>query len=161
MRFKSEGLKRTGTIRPFASPLGSLGRPIFGLVALCTIPILLNDCGLYGGLWRHHRWNVKHCNVAPWFRWIVGVMHPSVNSICLRVSFQPEDLNNPVPNYLPLKSLCYRDAFKMLGFPAVQMVDHVAQFLDMRHAAASTRSPTLKKLEVTLAAIAGVMRNVP
>src|ERR1019366_996299 len=55
MRWTSSGLNRTGTIRPLASPLGSFGRPIFlGLVGFGTVPELLNDCCLYGGLRRHH-----------------------------------------------------------------------------------------------------------
>jgi hypothetical protein len=41
IRFRSGALKRTGTIRPLASPLGSLGRPTFGLVDLGTVFMLL------------------------------------------------------------------------------------------------------------------------
>jgi TPR repeat protein len=52
MRFTSSALKRTGTIRPLASPFGSLGRPIFlGLVCFPIFFELLHDCGLYSGLW--------------------------------------------------------------------------------------------------------------
>ena len=72
MRWTSSGLNRTGTIRPLASPLGSFGRPIFlGLVGFDTVPELLNDCRLYGGLSRHHGRNVKYCDVALRVRWIV------------------------------------------------------------------------------------------
>jgi hypothetical protein len=44
--FRSSGAKRTGTILPFAAPLGSLGRPI--LAFFCAkVSRLLHDCGSY------------------------------------------------------------------------------------------------------------------
>lgn len=51
MRFKSSALNRTGTMRPFASPLGSFGRPGF-LVFFCgsKVPEFLNDCRSHGVL---------------------------------------------------------------------------------------------------------------
>ena len=48
----------------------------------------------------------------------------------------------------------------MPGLRAVQMMDHIPQLLNMRHADASTKSATLQKLGVTPAAIAGVQRSV-
>jgi hypothetical protein len=41
--------KRTGTIRPLASPFGNSGRPIFFLVLLCWLKAfkLLHDCSAY------------------------------------------------------------------------------------------------------------------
>ena len=51
IRLKSSPLKRTGTILPFASPLGSFGRPIFVGLAFGTAFELLHNCGLNGGSW--------------------------------------------------------------------------------------------------------------
>jgi hypothetical protein len=47
IRFMSAGLKRIGTIRPLASPLGSFGRPIFLGFGWGIVFELLNDCGTY------------------------------------------------------------------------------------------------------------------
>lgn len=52
--FNSASVKRTGTIRPLASPLGSLGRPIF-LVLFLLLTIVPHDCCLNGLLWRCNR----------------------------------------------------------------------------------------------------------
>jgi hypothetical protein len=67
-------LKRTGTIRPLASPFGSFGRPIFfcfGLVGTATFPCFLNDGSLYGSFWRYHGRNMQYRYVALRMRWIV------------------------------------------------------------------------------------------
>src|SRR5438067_590977 len=110
MRFRSLGLNRTGTIRPLASPLGSFGRPIFGLVAFATVFVLLNDCSLHSGSRRDYGRYVQHSDMALWLRWIVSAVHPRVNFMGLRMSFQVEYLDNPIPNNLPLMTLCYWNA---------------------------------------------------
>ena len=55
---------RAGTIRPFASPLGSLGRPIFGLVALGTVSELLYDYRLYRSPVRFNAHDIKRIELA-------------------------------------------------------------------------------------------------
>src|ERR1035438_1834247 len=47
IRFRSAGLKRIGTMRPLASPFGSLGRPIFLRFGRDIALELLDDCGPY------------------------------------------------------------------------------------------------------------------
>ena len=43
MAFKSSVVMRTGTIRPFASPLGSLGRPTFLGILRNNVTALIAD----------------------------------------------------------------------------------------------------------------------
>lgn len=81
MRFRSSALKRTGTIRPLASPFGSFGRPIFGLVCFAIFPEFLQDHGLDGGLWREDRPDMQYRYIAFWTRWIVCRVYPSVDLV--------------------------------------------------------------------------------
>jgi hypothetical protein len=46
------------------------------------------------------------------------------------------------------------------GFHAMQLADYLFEFLDVIHAAASTKSPTLQNVGETPAAMAGVQRSV-
>ena len=119
IRATSSALKRTGTIRPLASPLGIFGRPaFFGLIGFGTVFVLLNDCSLHGPSWRDYGCDVKHRHVALWFRGVISVVHPRVNPVCLRMPFQVEDFDNPIPNNLPLEPLRYRHALsKCLALP--------------------------------------------
>jgi hypothetical protein len=47
---------------------------------------------------------------------------------------QSEDLDDPTPNSLPLKSLMHRDAHQVDRFNPVQLANNVLQLLDIRHA---------------------------
>lgn len=49
MALRSFAVKRTGTIRPFASPFGNLGRPTLAFFC-CANSRLLNDEGSYSVL---------------------------------------------------------------------------------------------------------------
>ena len=49
--FMSSGVNRTGTMRPFASPFGSLGRPTFLGLFRFKVSIILNDGGPDCGFW--------------------------------------------------------------------------------------------------------------
>jgi hypothetical protein len=78
--FRSSGAKRTGTILPFASPFGSLGRPI--LAFFCAkVLCLLHDCGSYRILSRFNGMKMEHRDVSNWFVWIVCLMRPRIDSV--------------------------------------------------------------------------------
>ena len=111
MRFTSSVLKRTGTIRPLASPFGSLGRPIFGLVCFAMFPELLHNCGLYCGLWRYNGRDVKYRDVTFRMSRIFCRVNPGVDPIRLRMTSQAKDFNNPVPYCLTLKTFRNWHAF--------------------------------------------------
>lgn len=49
-RFRSAGLKRTGTMLPLATPLGSFGLPGCLFAAFGTVFVPLNDVRLFSGL---------------------------------------------------------------------------------------------------------------
>ena len=80
--------------------------------------------------------------------------------MCRGMADEIEYLNNPLPNRLASKRLFHGNAFNVRSFSAVQPPNHIAQFLDITHAVASTRSATLQKSRSTPAAIAGVQRSV-
>jgi len=56
---------------------------------------------------------------------------------------QFKDFNYPFPNCFTLKNLFHGDALPVCGFHSMQPSDYLFQFLDIGHAAASTKSPTL------------------
>ena len=91
-------------------------------------------------------------------RWIVSMVHPGINPVRLRVSLQPKDFDDSVPYRLPLERLDYRHALQMLCLPAVQVVNHIPQFLNVRHTVAPTKSATLQNDCSTPAAMAGLQR---
>src|SRR5437879_4334223 len=162
MRLTSSALKRTGTIRPLASPFGNFGLPIFlDLVCFAMFFELLPGRRLHSGLRRHHGRDVKYGHMSPRFGWVVSIVYPSIDPVCLRMPCQTEHLNNTVPNRLALEPLRNRNALQMAGNRPVQVVNHIAKLLDMRHAEASNKSATVQKDGVTPAAIAGVQRSVP
>lgn len=97
----ASGENRTGTMRPFAFPFGSFGRPIFGLVALAMFAELLNDCSLYGGLWRDDWRDVQDGHMPLGVLGIVRVVNPSIDSIRLWVPLQPKDFHDAIPNRQP------------------------------------------------------------
>jgi hypothetical protein len=159
MRCTSSALNRTGTMRPLASPLGSLGRPILGLVALGTVFELLNDYSLDGGSRRDYGRDMQHGHMAFGMRWIIRVVHPGVGLVSLRVALQEKYFHYSVPNRLALEPLSNRHALQMAGLRAMQMVDRIAELLNVRHAA-RTKSSMVQNVAVTPAAIAGVQRSV-
>src|SRR5438874_1673227 len=59
----SSSLKRTGTILPFASPLGSRGRPTLLGFFCCAKLELLYDCCPYRVLGRLHWMRVQHSDM--------------------------------------------------------------------------------------------------
>src|SRR5450432_2342443 len=93
-------------------------------------------------------------------RWIVRSVNPGVYLVRLRMALESEYFNDSVPYRLALKRLDHRYAFQMLRFRAVQVVNHIPKLLNVRHAHASTRSPTPQNDCSTPAAIAGVQRSV-
>ena len=124
-------------------------------------PELLNDYRLDGCAWGNYRRDVQDSDMPLRVLWIVRMMTPGVNPICLRMPRQMEDLNNSVPHRLSLKALCYRHALQMLGFSTVKVMNHVPKLLNVRrHATASSKSPTLQNDCSTPAAMAGVQRSV-
>src|SRR5579872_1674940 len=113
MRLTSCALNRTGTIRPLASPFGNFGRPILGLVCFAMFPEFLHNYCLDGGLRRNDGGDVKHRHVTFWVRWIICRVYPSVNLICLGVTRQTENFNNPIPYCSALKLFLDRDTLQM------------------------------------------------
>ena len=60
----SSGLKRTGTMRAFASPFGKFGLPtLLGFFIGREVPKLLHDCGSYGFPCRRDRVNMQNRNM--------------------------------------------------------------------------------------------------
>src|ERR1035437_6825404 len=98
--------------------------------------------------------------MPPWVLGIVRIVRPGINSIGLGIAFQVEHLHHSVPNRLSLPNLFYWNTFGVYRLGSMELLDHVPQLFDVGHATASTKSPTLQKLGVTPAAIAGVMRRV-
>jgi hypothetical protein len=103
IRLMSWGLNLIGTIRPFASPFGSFGRPIFALICFAMFPELLNDCCLYGSLGRNNGRDVQDGYVALGTRRIVRLVNPSIDPIGLWTPLEAEDLDNTIPDRFPLK----------------------------------------------------------
>lgn len=71
-----------------------------------------------------------------------------------------KNFNDSVPDRLTIKSLSDWNTFEVAGFHAMQLADYLFEFLDVIHAAASTKSPTLQNVGETPAAMAGVQRSV-
>ena len=115
---------RTGTILPFASPLGSLGRPI--LAFRLKIPRLLQDYGSYCILSRFDWMEMQHRDVAHWLLRVIGFMRPRIGSICFWMPMQIEYLNDSFPYRLALKRFFHWYAFNMRSFCAMQSPDHVS-----------------------------------
>lgn len=124
MRLTSSALKRTGTIRPLASPFGNFGRPIFGLVCFAMFPEFLHDYCPDGGLRRNDGWDVKHRHVAFWVRWVICRVYPSVNLICFRVTRETEHFNNPIPYRSALEIFPHRDTLQMLSLCTMKVMNH-------------------------------------
>jgi hypothetical protein len=71
-------LNRMGTIRPLASPLGSLGRPIFLGFGWGIGFELLDDCGAYRAKGRCYQAAMKYGNVALGVVWVICIMRPRI-----------------------------------------------------------------------------------
>jgi hypothetical protein len=100
--FRSSAVKRTGTILPFASPFGILGRPTLAFFC-CANSRLLNDESSHS-VFRWLDWmHVQDSDVAARIYRIIGVMRPSIDSMCRIMALQVKDLNNPFPHRLALK----------------------------------------------------------
>jgi len=81
--FKSSGRKRTGTIRPFASPFGSLGRPtLLAFFGWGKGSELLHNCSAHSVSRRLDGMRMQNRKVTPGFRRIVSFVRPSVNERC-------------------------------------------------------------------------------
>src|ERR1041385_1953782 len=153
---RCSAVKRTGTMRPLAALLGSVGRPT--LLALGIVPVLLNNGRSHCCLWRYGWWNMKHCYMATFAGF--GFMRPRIDSVRFWMADQIKNFDNSIPHRFPLVLLFYGYALDVRCFHAVKLHNHISQFLNMAHADASTRSPTLKKSRSIPAAIAGVQRRV-
>ena len=123
-------------------------------------PEPVNDYRLDSGFGGDYGRNAKYRDVAFWVLRVVSRMSPGIDRIRLWMPLQSKNFNDSIPNRLSLKDFFYRNAFQVLCFRAMQVVNHVSKLLNVRHAHASTRSPTLQKDCSAPAAIAGVQRSV-
>ncbi len=132
--FSSSAVKRTTTTLPFASPLGSFGLPTFlGLVGAGTFFELLYDGCLDGGLWRGYGREVKNSHMALRFVRVIRVVNPGIDAFRLRVPNQVKDFHYPIPDGLPLKDFFYGNAFNVLRFGLMDVVNYVSKFGYMTH----------------------------
>ena len=157
----SSDVTRTRRNFPFDSPLGSFGRPGFLVFfASVTFSRLLYDGGSDGCLWRYHGRNVQHGHVPLWVFRIVCVVHPCIDFVRLRMTSETEDFHDSIPRNQVVILLRHRHALDVRCANPVHPVNHVSQFVDMAHAAASTKSPTLQNDGATPAAIAGAQHSL-
>jgi hypothetical protein len=119
IRFSKSGLKRTGTMRALAVPFAIFGRPTFLALGWLKVSKLLYDGGTYSQHSRCDQMAVKNRNVSPWILWVVGIVRPCVNSVCMRMPVQLKNLYDPFPNCLPLKTLFDGNAFDVRSIHAV------------------------------------------
>src|ERR1019366_7518438 len=101
----SLGVTRIRNVSPLASPLGNAGLPTFLGLGWAGIPDLLQDGGLYCGLWRDCRGYVKHGNTLAGMLRIVRCVRPGIDSVRLGMAFQVEFFHSPVPIGLSLPTL--------------------------------------------------------
>ncbi len=123
--FRSSPVKRTGTIRPFASPFAILGRPTLAFFG-CANSRLLNDKGLYRVLGGLHEMRVQDCDVTTGISGIVRIMRPRVNPLRRGMIFQVKYFNNPFPYRLPMKRLFHRNAFNVRSVSPMLPHDRIA-----------------------------------
>src|SRR5436190_1482570 len=93
-------------------------------------------------------------------RGIVCVVRPRIDTGSLRM-VNIKDLYMPFPNRLALKRFFDWHGFNVLSLYAVQLADHVYQFVDVVHDAAFTKSATVQKSLSIPANIAGVIFKLP
>ncbi len=94
------------------------------------------------------------------FSILVRIVGPRIGSMSFRMVVQVEDFHYSIPDRLPLKDFFDRDTLHMGRLHPMQFVNYIPQVIYMTHDTASTKSPTLQKLDATPAAMAGVMRSV-
>src|SRR6266851_6412021 len=68
---------------------------------------------------------------------VVRVMRPSICSECCRMTSKIKDLNDAFPYRFALKCLFHRHAFNVCSVRAMHLADHVSQFFEISHNAAS------------------------
>jgi hypothetical protein len=73
---------------------------------------------------------------------------------------QLKNFYDSIPDRLTVESLYDWNAFEVAGFHTVLLADYLFEFLDVIHAAAPTKSPTLQNVGETPAVMAGVQRSV-
>ncbi len=98
--------------------------------------------------------------MLDWVLSIVCFVRPSISYICLRVSVKIKNFNHTFPYRLSVENFFHWYAFAVRRFDPMQPSDYLFQFLDIGHAVASSKSPTLQNVPVTPAAIAGVHLRV-
>lgn len=129
----SSGVARTRSISALALPLGSVGRPT-GLDFGCLgISELLHDGGsdgCYGGC---DGGNMQHRYVSLGIVWVVCFMRPRIDSVRTRMTVQVEDFNDAIPDRLPVERLGYRHTFNVRSCRSVQLVDDLAEVVDIVH----------------------------
>jgi len=74
--------------------------------------------------------DVKYGNVLRGPSGVTRIVHPGINRIRLRMTVQVEDLNDAVPNGLPLKDLTHLYALPVRGFRSVHLSNNLAKFSD-------------------------------
>jgi hypothetical protein len=102
---------------------------------------------------------MKHRNVPRRIR-LIGFMCPCVHSTGSGMPCEVKYFYYSVPDGFPVELLMDWHAFNVCRLGSMQPPDDVAQFLDIAHDTASTKSPTVQKSFSTPAAIAGVQRSV-
>jgi hypothetical protein len=82
--------------------------------------------------------------VTPGVLWIVGSVGPCVQPARARMADQIEYLYNPFPYRPALECLFDWDTRNVRRIDTMEASDHVAEFINMAHAAVLTRSATLQ-----------------
>src|SRR5450759_1645709 len=122
--------KRTGTILPLASPLGSFGLPGLRFFGFATLK-LLYDCCLDCHHSRCDRRDVQHGYMASRLPWIVRIMRPCIRSIGFWMPTQIEHFHNAIPHRFTAEYLFHWNTGNVGSFDAMQTSNHVPQFFDI------------------------------
>ena len=91
---------------------------------------------------------------------IACIVHPSISRIRFRMAFQVEYFYDAIPDRFPIEYFLHWPACMVRSLPAVEFMNRVSEFVNVTHAAASSKSPTPQTVPVPPAAIAGVHRRV-
>jgi len=129
--FRSSAAKRTGTIRPFASPFGSFGRPALRLLFIHP-SILINYCRFHGFLSRGNRPKVQDRYMPLWSLWILCFVRPRIDSFRSGMATQIEHFNYAFPYGHPFKYFFDRDAFDVGSLSTMKMPNYIAQLFEIR-----------------------------
>lgn len=120
------------------------------------------DSSPHSGPRRVHGRQFQNGNVSSVFIPFAFAMCPGIGSLGFRVALQVEHFYVAVPYSPALESLGNRYSLHMPRPASVELEDGPLQGLYVfGHCAMSTRSPTVQKLLVTPAAMAGVHFRVP